>query len=66
MGDYLTSIGQGELMAVLSSLFFSGTLISLHQGMRYGTPLAALLFVNTIVSQEGTDPLAVGIMQQGL
>lgn len=42
-----------ELLPVGSSLLYAGTLVVLRQGMRGGTPLAALLTVNTLVAIGG-------------
>ena len=53
MPDLLSSFGLAELLAVASSLSFTVTLIALRQGMQTGTPLAAVLTINAIVSGGG-------------
>lgn len=47
------SIGPGELMALGSSVSYSVTLVAIRQGLRAGTPLAAVLTVLGIVSAGG-------------
>lgn len=52
--SFLSSMfGLAEILALLSSVFFGGTLVSLRQGMRFGSPLAAVLVINTVVSLGG-------------
>ncbi len=50
MSDFFSSFGQAELLAIASSLCFTVTLIVLRQGMRTGSPLAAVLTINAVVS----------------
>ena len=58
MSDYLASFGQAELLAVASSLCFTVTLIILRQGMRTGSPLAAVLTINAVV---GSGSLVIAL-----
>ncbi len=53
MSGFISSLGRAELLALASSLLFSGTLVFLRQGMRSGTPLAAVLVINACVSAGG-------------
>ncbi len=53
MPDFFSSFGGAELLAVASSLSFTVTLIALRKGMQTGTPLAAVLTINAIVSGGG-------------
>ena len=43
----------GEYLAIASSLVYAGTLVAIRRGMVGGTPLAALLTVNSIVALGG-------------
>lgn len=43
-------IALSDLLALGSSLFFTGTLIAVRQGMQWGSPLAAVLSLNAVVS----------------
>ena len=49
----LSSLGPGELLAIGSSLTYSGTLICVRQGMRNATPTAGLFVIGIIVSIAG-------------
>ncbi|MBT3349756.1 MAG: DMT family transporter [Nitrospinaceae bacterium] len=50
---------RGEYLATISSLLYAITLISIRAGMAGGTPFAALLTVNTIVSIGGLTVAAI-------
>ncbi len=52
--------GPVELLPVGSSLFYAGTLVILRRAMQGGTPLAALLTVNTLVAAGG---LAIALVR---
>ena len=53
MPVFLSYFGLPQLLGLCSSLLFSITLVLLRQGMRYSTPLTAVLFINSIVSIGG-------------
>jgi len=53
MDDFTTSFGRAELLALASSVLFAGTLVCLRQGMKSGTPLSAVLMINSVVSAGG-------------
>ncbi len=53
MTDLFISEAWGVRLAVASSFFYAGTLVTIRAGMRGGTPFAALLTVNTIVALGG-------------
>ncbi len=44
---------RGEYLAIASSILYAGTLVGIRRGMMGGTPLAALLTVNSIVAAGG-------------
>ncbi|MDA1000605.1 MAG: DMT family transporter [bacterium] len=50
MVNFLSSVGSGELMAAGSTFLYGACLVSLRQGMRTGTPLAAVLIIHGLVS----------------
>jgi DME family drug/metabolite transporter len=53
MSRLFPGIGLAELLALSTSLSYSVTLISLRQGMRSGSPVAAILIINTLVGTTG-------------
>jgi len=53
MSSLNSMFGFAEILGLLSSLLFASTMVSLRQGMRLGSPLAAVLVINTVVSLGG-------------
>ena len=53
MTNLISTIGAGELLAILSSITFSIAQIFIRQGLRSATPLTAALIINSIVSLGG-------------
>ncbi len=59
MTDLLFSGIRSEYLAIASSVLYAGTLVSIRRGMLGGTPLAALLTVNSIVAAGGLTAAAL-------
>jgi len=53
MDAFLSTAGVPELLAVVTSIVYSVALVSMRQGMRTGSPLAAVLVVNAFVAAWG-------------
>jgi len=53
MSDFFAVLGKAQLLALASSVLFSGTLVFLRQGMKTGTPLSAVLMINSVISLGG-------------
>jgi drug/metabolite transporter (DMT)-like permease len=58
MAEHFLSGIRDEHLAIASSLFYAGTLVSIRWGMMGGTPFAALLTVNSIVALGGLGAAA--------
>ncbi|MED5579274.1 MAG: DMT family transporter [Nitrospinota bacterium] len=53
MPVFLSHFGLAQLLGLSSSILFSITLVLLRQGMRFSTPLTAVLTINSVVSLGG-------------
>ncbi len=59
-----SNVGLSELLAIGASLSYSVTLVSLRQGMRSASPLAAVLLIDSLVCTAGlTAALLRGTLQ---